>query len=54
MDNQFESNLERLLYIDIFCSLRETGGLKFEFQSNIFNDVRNVLVSAHCTATLII
>ena len=33
--------------INIFCSLRETGGLKIDFEIGIFDDVSN-----HCTVTL--
>ena len=30
------------------------SGMKLEFQSNVFDDVRNQLVSAHCTVTSIV
>ena len=35
----------------ILCSLRKKGGLKERLQSYVFDDVRNKLVSAHCTET---
>ena len=50
--HQLDYYIERLSRINIFWSLHETGGLKIilklEFQSYVFEDVRNKLVSAHC------
>ena len=49
------SYLECLSSINILCSLRKEvdlkSTLKSEFYSFVFNDVRNKLISAHCTVT---
>ena len=31
--------------------MRETDGLKIKFQSYVFEDIRNKLLSTHCTVT---
>ena len=51
--HQFECYLKHFSWINIFPSLHETGGLKLEFQSYVFDDVRNKfkLVSTQCTVT---
>ena len=36
-------------FFSIHCV--NTSGLKLKFQSNVFDDVRNKLISAHCTVT---
>ena len=49
--HQFESYLQCLSCMNFLWSLRKRSGLKGEFQSYVFDDVRNKLVSAHCTVT---
>ena len=44
-------NLISNVYPNILFSMRKRGGLKTDFQSYVFYDVRNKLASAHCTVT---
>ena len=52
--HNFESYLHRLSCMHIPCCVNETdwkGTLISEFQSHVFDDFSNMLVSAHCTMT---